>query len=210
MSEKLTFYTHPYSRGRTVRWMLEELAVPYEVKVMEFGGSMKSPEYLAINPMGKVPALVHGDTVVTEAVAICSYLADQFPDKGLAPPVESRARGSYYRWLFFIAGPFEQAMTAKFNNWVIDDSIAASAGCGHVEDVVTTLEGLLQNREYICADRFTTADLVVSAYLGWMMMQKQIDELPVFIDYVTRHASRAAAQRAQELDEALGASLKSE
>lgn len=207
MTEKLVFYTHPYSRGRTVRWMLEELEVPYEIEVVEFGGSMKSPEYLAINPMGKVPALVHGDTVVTEVVAICSYLADQFPDKGLAPSPQSRERGPYYRWLFFIAGPFEQAMTAKQNNWTIDDKIAGVAGCGHVEDVVKTLESLLAGREYLCGDRFTTADLIMSAYLGWMMMQKQIDELPVFTDYVTHHASRPAARRASELDEALAREL---
>lgn len=208
MSETLTFYTHPYSRGRTVRWMLEELAVPYDVTVMEFGGNMKSPEYLQLNPMGKVPTLVHGDTVVTEVAAICTYLADQFPDKGLAPLIQSKARGSYYRWLFFVAGPFEQAMSAKFNNWLIDDRTAGSVGCGHVDDVVKTLATLLQDREYVCEDRFTTADLVLSAYLGWMMMQKQIDELPVFTNYVTRHGSRPAARRAQELDEALAATLK--
>src|SRR5690606_15420962 len=111
-------------------------------------------------------------------------------------------RGAYYRWLFFIAGPFEQAMTAKQNGWIIDDEMAGSAGCGHVEDTVNTLKSLLQGREYLCGDRFTTVDLIVSAYLGWMMMQKQIDELPVFTSYVTRHASRPAALRAGELDDA--------
>lgn len=208
MKGKLVFYAHPYSRSRTVRWMLEELELQYEVKVMEFGTSMKSPEYRAINPMGKVPSLVHDDTIITEVVAICAYLADRFPDKGLAPPIESHERGSYYRWLFFVAGPFEQAMTAKFNNWVIDDQVAMSAGCGHVEDVIGTLQTILQGRKYLCGDSFTTADLIMSAYLGWMIMQKQIEALPVFTDYIALHSSRPAAVRAQELDDALAAKLK--
>lgn len=99
MSE-LTFYTHPMSRGRVVRWMLEEVGIAYSVKAMEFGPEMKTEDYLAINPMGKVPAIKHGNTVVTEVAAICAYLADQFPDKKLSPSPQSPERGVYYRWLF--------------------------------------------------------------------------------------------------------------
>src|SRR4051794_9344102 len=107
MTDELVFYTHPMSRGRIVRWMLEEVGQPYRTEVLEYGTTMKAPEYRAINPMGKVPAIRHGDTVVTETAAICAYLADAFPEAGLAPPPGDRLRGPYYRWLFFVAGPLK-------------------------------------------------------------------------------------------------------
>ncbi len=105
MTDELTFYTNPMSRGRIVRWMLEELGQPYTTQVLDYGTTMKAPAYLAVNPMGKVPAIRHGDTVVTEAAAICAYLADAFPQSGLAPPPGDHARGPYYRWMFYAAGP---------------------------------------------------------------------------------------------------------
>ena len=113
MADELVLYTNPMSRGRIARWMLEEVGQPYRAEILEYAGSMKAPEYLAINPMGKVPALRHGETIVTEAAAICAYLADVFPEAGLAPPPGSRLRGPYYRWLFFAAGPVEAANTDK-------------------------------------------------------------------------------------------------
>lgn len=109
MGTPLTFFTNPMSRGRIARWMLEEVGEPYETQVVEYGEAMKSPEYLAVNPLGKVPAIRHGDQIVTECAAICAYLADAFPQAGLAPPVEQR--GNYYRWMFFAAGPVEAAIT---------------------------------------------------------------------------------------------------
>ena len=112
MTAPLTFYTHPMSRGRVARWMLEETGLSYDTVLLEYGTTMKAPEYLAINPMGKVPALKHGDTVITEQAAICMYLADLVPEKQLAPPVGSFERGSYYRWISFMA-PLEQLMVAK-------------------------------------------------------------------------------------------------
>ena len=105
MSDELVFYTNPMSRGRIVRWMLEEVGQPYRTELLDYATTMKAPEYLAINPMGKVPALRHGETVVTEAAAICAYLADAFPAAGLAPPHGHRLRGPYYRWLFFACRP---------------------------------------------------------------------------------------------------------
>src|SRR3954467_3898229 len=111
MTDELVFYTNPMSRGRIVRWMLEEIGQPYRTELLDYGTTMKAPAYLAINPMGKVPALRHGDAVVTECAAICAYLADAFPQAGLAPALESRLRGTYYRWLFFAAGPVEAAIT---------------------------------------------------------------------------------------------------
>src|SRR6266436_3640853 len=113
MTDELTFYTPPMSRGRIVRWMLEEVGQPYRTELLDYDTTMKEPAYLAVNPMGKVPALRHGDTVVTEAAAICAYLADVFPEAGLAPPPASRLRGPYYRWMFFAAGPIEAANTDK-------------------------------------------------------------------------------------------------
>ena len=107
MNEDLVFYTHPHSRGRIARWMLEEVDAEYRTEVVEYATEMKSPRYLAINPMGKVPAISHRGAVVTETAAICAYLADAFPNAGLAPA--PRERGAYYRWLFFAAGPLEAA-----------------------------------------------------------------------------------------------------
>ncbi|MFL1467352.1 glutathione S-transferase family protein [Marinobacter sp. DUT-3] len=202
MSE-LTFYTHPMSRGRVVRWMLEEVGVPYSVETMEFGADMKTPEYLAINPMGKVPAIKHGNTIVTEVAAICAYLADQFPDKQLAPSPQSPERGAYYRWLFFMAGPFEMATSALAYGWKIDSNNVQAVGCGRVEDPINTLEKVLSQTPYICGDQFTAADVLVSSYLWWETMQKNIPPNEVFQDYINRTESRPAAKRANDLDDAL-------
>lgn len=199
----ITLYTHPYSRGRVVRWMLEELGVPYDVQVLEFGGNMKAPEYLAINPMGKVPAIKHGDTVVTEVAAICAYLADQFPEKKLAPPSGSQLRGTYYRWMFFMAGPFEMATTSKAFDWDIDDKKALSIGCGHYQDTINALAGALEKAPYICGDQFTAADVLVASYIGWEIMQKNVEPLPVFTAYVEKIENREAAKRAGKLDDAM-------
>lgn len=199
----LTLYTHPYSRGRVARWMLEELGVDYDVEVKEYGGSIKAPEYLAINPMGKVPAIKHGKVVVTEVAAICAYLADQFPQKGLAPAPQSPARGSYYRWMLFIAGPLEIATTAKTYNWVIDANNAPVVGCGFPADTENTLALALQNGPYICGDHFTAVDVLAASYIGWQLMQKTLSERPVFREYFERLSARPAARRANELDDAL-------
>lgn len=200
---KMTFYTHPWSRGRIVRWMLEEVGADYEVSVKEFGGSIKAPDYLAINPMGKVPALVDGEVVITEVVAICAYLADKFAACGLAPPVDSPARGTYYRWLFFFAGPFEMATTAKAYDWRIDADNVQAVGCGQLHDAGDTLELALRDREFLCGDRFSTADLLAASYLGWEMQQGTVAKRAVFEAYVQRHSERAAAKRADALDNAL-------
>lgn len=204
----LTFYTHPMSRGRVVRWMLEELGIPYDTEILDFDGAMKTSEYLAINPMGKVPAIQHGDTVVTEVAAICAYLADQFPNKGLAPSVNSPERGSYYRWLFFMAGPFEMATTAKAYDWRIDDDNVQAVGCGRLEDVIRTLEQALRTGPYICGQQFTAADVLVSSYLWWEMMQQHLPPNDVFEDYTKRMESRPAAKRANQLDDTLAEQMK--
>jgi glutathione S-transferase len=203
MSDDLVFYTHPMSRGRIIRWMLEEVGQPYRTELLEWGAGSKSPEFLAINPMGKVPAIRHGETVVTEAGAICAYLADAFPQAGLAPPSGSRARGPYYRWLFFAAGPVEQATTSKTMGWEAPAERRAMLGFGCMDDVLDTLEGALKGRDYIVGDSFTAADLYVGAHLGWGMQFGSIEKRPVFEAYAARLRARPAAVRAAEIDDAL-------
>ncbi len=137
MSTEIVLYTHPLSRGRVARWMLEETGLPYQAVILDYGTTMKAPDYLAINPMGKVPALRHGEAVVTENAAICAYLADLVPERHLAPPPGSPARADYYRWLFFLAGPVEALLTAKESGVLAP---ARSAGYGHEADLLQTLE----------------------------------------------------------------------
>jgi len=203
MTETLTFYTNPMSRGRIVRWMLEEVGEPYETVLLDYASSMKAPDYLAVNPMGKVPAIRHGETVVTEAAAICAYLADMFPDKGLAPPSGNPRRGPYYRWLFFAAGPVEAAVTGKSLGLLAPPEKAPMAGYGTFDDVMNTLEQAAKDCHYLCGDHFTAADVYVGSQIGWGMMFGTIERRPAFADYVGRLQSRPAAIRAREIDDAL-------
>ncbi len=200
MTAPLTFYTHPMSRGRVARWMLEETGLPYDTVLLEYGTTMKAPEYLAINPMGKVPALKHGDTVVTEQAAICMYLADLVPEKKLAPPVGSPARGSYYRWISFMA-PLEQLMVTKANGGALPKP--EMAGFGTEKDLLDTLEAALKDREYLASDTFTAADLLVAAYVGWYLQFKLLEPRPAFVAFAERHQQRPAALRAYAMDDAL-------
>jgi glutathione S-transferase len=203
MSDELVFYTNPMSRGRIVRWMLEEVGQPYRTELLEWGAGSKSPEFLAINPMGKVPTIRHGDTVVTEAGAICAYLADAFPQAGLAPPPGSRLRGPYYRWLFFAAGPIEQAVTSKSMGWEAPPERRMMLGFGCMADVLDAVEGALKGREYVAGDSFTAADLYLGAHLGWGMSFGGIEKRPAFEAYVARLQARPAAKRANEIDDGL-------
>jgi glutathione S-transferase len=200
----LIFYTNPQSRGRIVRWMLEEVGRPYETVLLGYAESMKSPEYLAINPMGKVPAIRHSDTVVTEGAAICAYLADAFPDAGLAPPPGDPRRGPYYRWLFFAAGPVEAAVTAKSLGLLAPADKKMMAGYGSFEETVDTLEKAAASASpYLCGDQFTAADLYVGSQIGYGMLFGSIEKRPLFEDYFARIQARPAAARAKELDDAL-------
>ncbi|MGY0504597.1 glutathione S-transferase family protein [Luteimonas sp. e5] len=196
---ELTLYTHPMSRGRIARWMLEETGLPYRAEILEYGTGMKAPAYRAINPMGKVPAIRHGDTIITEVAAIGLYLADQVPDKRLAPPVDSRERGPYYRWISFMA-PLEQMVMAKHAGTLGDPT---SAGYGTEKDVLDTLEAAIGEREHLAGDGFSMADLMVAAYLGWYLRFKMIEPREPFVRFTALHAARAAARRADEIDDAL-------
>ncbi|MFL6856366.1 MAG: glutathione S-transferase family protein [Allosphingosinicella sp.] len=206
---QLTFYTHPMSRGRIVRWMLEEVGHPYETELLDYGTTMKSEAYRAINPMGKVPAIRHGDTVVTEVAAICAYLADAFPDAGLAPPPGNPLRGPYYRWLFFAAGPVEAAVTGKSLGLLAPPDKAMMAGYGSFDDTVAALESAVSGPgPYICGDQFTAADVYVGAQIGWGMMFGSIERRPAFEAYFARLSERPAAARARAIDDAIIAERK--
>ncbi len=203
MAEELTFYTHPMSRGRIVRWMLEEIGEPYRTELLDYGTTMKAPAYLSINPMGKVPAIRHGDMVVTEAAAICAYLADAFPEARLAPPPGDRLRGPYYRWLFFVAGPLEAAAANKIMGFAVPEERERMMGYGRFEHVMNALEAAVSRGEYLVGDRFTAADVYVGSHIGFGMQFGTIDERPAFGRYWQRLSARPAALRAKEIDDAL-------
>lgn len=199
-SDDLILYTNPMSRGRIARWMLEEVGIPYRREILTFGGTMKGDGYRKLNPMGKVPALVHGQTVVTECAAICAYLADAFPQAGLAPP--PRERADYYRWMFFAAGPVEAAVSNKALGFEVPPDRQGMIGYGSYQDVLDTLQKAVSGRAYIAADYFTAADVYVGAHLSWGMQFGSIEERPGFREYMERMTSRPAAVRANELDDA--------
>jgi glutathione S-transferase len=203
MADELILYTNPMSRGRIARWMLEEVGQPYRAEILEYTGSMKAPEYLAINPMGKVPAVQHGETIVTEAAAICAYLADVFPEADLAPPPSSRLRGPYYRWLFFAAGPVEAANTNKALNVVVPPERTRMVGYGSQERALAALEDQLTRSEYVAGDRFTAADVYVGSHIGFGMAFGAIDKRPAFERYWGLVSARPAAMRAREADDKL-------
>ena len=205
MADELTFYTHPMSRGRIVRWMLEEIGQPYRTELLDYGTTMKAPPYLSINPMGKVPTIRHGDTVVTEAAAICAYLADAFPGAGLAPPPADRLRGPYYRWLFFVAGPLEAAWTNKAMGFVVPEERERMMGYGRFENVINALEGAVSRSKYVVGDSFTAADVYLGSGIDFGMQFGMIEKRPAFEHYCRRLSARPAALRAKEIDDALAA-----
>lgn len=204
MAAELTLYTNPQSRGRIARWMLEEVGAPYATEIVEYGPPMKSPEYLALNPMGKVPTLRHGERIVTEAAAICAYLAETFPDAGLAPAAEERA--DYYRWLFFAAGPVETAVAATrvlgVDESALDAQQQGMLGHGSYARVMDTLARALRGRDYVAGDRFTAADVYLGAHVAWGLEFGTFERRPEFEDYAGRATARAAYRRASELDDA--------
>jgi glutathione S-transferase len=203
MAEELVLYTNPRSRGRIARWMLEEVGQPYRTEVLDFGTTMRAPAYLAINPMGKVPTVAHGNAVVTECAAICAYLADAFPQAGLAPPPGDRLRAPYYRWMFFTAGPVEFAVSNKAIGFTVPPEREPMMGYGNVDRALRTLETAVSQADYVVGDKFTAADVYVGSHLAFGMMFGTIDKRPAFERYVARLSSRPAYKRARELDDAL-------
>jgi glutathione S-transferase len=203
MSDELIFYTNPMSRGRIVRWMLEEVGQPYRTELLDYSITMKAPEYLAINPMGKVPALRHGDTIVTEAAAICAYLADAFPASRLAPPPGDQLRGPYYRWMFFAAGPLEAAIMNQALGMTVPQGRERTIGYGTYGDAMNVLERAVSRSDFIVGDSFTAADVYVGAQVGWGLQFGMIEKRPAFDRYWQRVSARPASRRAVEIDDAL-------
>ena len=201
MPSDLTFYTNPMSRGRIIRWMLEEVGEPYETVVLTYGDTMKAPDYLSINPMGKVPAIRHKSSVVTEGAAICAYLADAFPNAGLAPPADRRA--AYYRWFFFAAGPVEAAVTNKSLGVVPDEDQRRMVGYDRMETVLDALEMAVKDAPYLGGSDFSAVDVYAGSQIGWGLQFGTLEKRPAFEDYWERISSRPAKRRADEIDDAL-------
>ena len=195
---ELVFYTNPMSRGRIVRWMLEEVGAPYQTEVIAYE-EMKSERYLAIHPLGKVPAIKHGNHVVTECAAICAYLADAFPQTGLAPRDDEKA--DYYRWLFFAAGPFEQAVTNHAAGWDPAEDKQRMFGYGTFDRTIAAVDELFSLRDYVCGDRFTAADVYVGSHILWGTQFGTVPERESFTRYRERLQAREAYKRARQLDD---------
>lgn len=195
----LTFYTNPMSRGRIARWMREETGAAYETVLT--GWDAKPEALLAINPLGKVPTIDHDGHVVTEAAAICLYLADAFPDAGLAPTAAERA--DYYRWTLFCAGPLEAAVTDRNLGLVVPPDREMMVGYGTLERTIATLEQAVGRHDYIAGDRFTAADVYVGSAVGWFTQFGILPKEGAFADYLARLSDRPAWVRAREIDDAL-------
>ena len=202
MKKELVFYTNPMSRGRMARWMLEEVGVPYRAEILEYGTTMKAPAYLAINPMGKVPAIRHGDKVVTECAAICAYLADAFPQAGLAPPAADRA--DYYRWLFFAAGPLESAVVNTALGFVVPEEREVTAGYGTLASTLDALESVVSGSPYIAGEAFSAADVYVGSQISWGLQTGVIEKRDAFETYARHVTDRDAFRRADEIDGPMG------
>jgi glutathione S-transferase len=203
-SDEIVFFTNPMSRGRIVRWMLEEVGQPYRTVVLDYGTTMKGPEYLAVNPMGKVPAITCRGVTVTEGAAICTFLADAFPEAGLAPGLEDPTRGPNLRWMFFGAGPLEAAVTARSLGLLAPADKAAMAGYGTYDDVVDALDGFVaQSDPWLLGERFTALDVYLGSQIAWGLQFKTLPERDSFTAYAARLAGREAAARARGLDDAL-------
>lgn len=199
----LIFYTNPQSRGRIAHWMLEEIAEPYDIQWLAYGPEgTRSDTYLAVNPMGKLPAITHGGRAITETPAICAYLAARFPDKNLQPAAVDPGLAEYYRWLFFAAGPLEQSITAKSMDWVVPEERKGTVGFGSHAEVLDAIEGALQQGAYICGEQFTAADVYLASHLSWGMLFGGVDKRQKFEEYVALATDRPAYHKANEINEA--------
>jgi glutathione S-transferase len=200
---ELTLYHASPSRSSIALWMLEEIGEPYDIKLLDLSkGDQQKPDYLAINPMGKVPALKHGDTVITEAAAICTYLADAFPGAGLTIPLGDPRRGVYLKWLFFGPGVLEPAVTDR----AFPRKEAARRGAlgyGDFDTVMNVLSKAVTPGPFLMGEQFTAADLLIGANVRWGMIFKMIPERKELTDYVARFAGRPAVKRSEAKDAAL-------
>jgi glutathione S-transferase len=206
MASDIIFYHNPMSRGQIVRWMLEEVGAPYDTEILDYASSMKSEEYRAVNPMMKVPAIRHIGKVVTECAAICAYLADVFPEAGLAPRDDEKA--DYYRWMFFAAGPLEQAVTNKAAGFEPTAERQRMFGYGHYDLAVNALAEHLAGRAYVCGSRFNAADVYVGSAVMWGTQFGTLPKLDSFMAYGERLARREAYRRGKDEDNQLIAEIQ--
>jgi glutathione S-transferase len=197
----LTLYTNPMSRGRIARWMLEEVGAEYDTVVLDYASTMKAEPFLSINPMGKVPTIVHNGQTVTECAAICAYLAEAFPDADLAPHSDERA--DYYRWLFYAAGPVEAAITNRSLGVVPTDSQQRMLGYGSYDTAVDVLEKAVAANDHIAGNRFTAADVYVGSQVIWGLQFGSLPNRLAFAGYADRLKARPAYVRAGALDDAV-------
>lgn len=218
----MQFYTNPNSRGRMVRWMLEEIGCTYESVILDYqstseadrwgGAALEVPAqailddpragfFRDVNPMAKVPALVHNGQTITETAAICAYLADAFPEAGLAPAAAERA--AYYRWLFFAAGPVEQAVTNHRAGFIPAPEQEFFFGYGSYERTVDQLERAVLSHPFIAGDRFTAADVYVGSHIGWGLGMQTLPPRAAFLAYAEKLTRRDAYKRAVAKDQAL-------
>ena len=197
----LKFYTNPMSRGQIARWALHEAGADYDQVLLDYDTTMKADDYLQVNPMGKVPAIDHDGKVVTEGAAICAYLAEAFPDAGLAPTAEERA--DYFRWLFFAAGPVEAAITNRSLGFEVEPDKERMAGYGNYDRVVDVLDAKFQADDYVCGKRFTMADVYVGAQVVWGTQFGTLPKRESLGGYAKRVTDRAAYQAAKAVDDAL-------
>lgn len=206
MADEIVLYTNPMSRGRIARWMLEEIGIPYNVKILNFDTTMKDESYRAVNPMGKVPTIVHGKKIITECAAICAYLADAFPQAELAPSPADRA--DYYRWMFFAAGPLEAAVSNRALGFKVPAGSERMIGYGSYADVMDTLEISVRNNSYIAGEKFSAADVYVGSQIGWGLQFGSIEKRPAFEQYFGRLALRDAYLRASGKDDQAAADMQ--
>ena len=209
MDRRVTFFHSPNTRSSGILALLRELDADYALKVLNMkAGEQRAPAYLAINPMGKVPAIVHDGNVVTECAAICAYLADAYPEAGLQPNADERA--DYYRWMFFAAGPLEQAILAHTLGFEPEDERQqAVAGFGSFERTLDTLEGHLKDHTFVCGDRFTMADVYVGSHVDWGLTFGTLPKRPAFLAYAERCQARTAYQAGKAIDNELIARMQS-
>ena len=204
----LIYYSNPQSRGRTGHWILTEMDLSFETRWVNYGPEMKSPPFSDLNPMGKVPVLVHKGAVVTEVAAICAYLGDAFPEKGLIPAHGTPERAAFYRWLFFVAGPMTSAFEAKAYKWEVPEGMAGSSGFGSYELAFGVLENHLKSVPYLCGDQVTTADFYLSSMLSWGMEWNIIESRDAFVTYRDRMMARPSFAKVNDWLEAESESLK--
>jgi glutathione S-transferase len=203
-----TFFTNPMSRGQIARWALHEVDADYEQVLVDWQD--KSEDFLAANPMGKVPTLVHhladGDKVVTEAAAICLYLAEMHPEASLLPNEAETA--DYLRWTFFAAGPVESAIVSRALKFEPTPEQQPMAGWGSFDKTMDTLEGHLEGRRYVCGERFTMADVYVGSSIDWGLNFGIIPPREAFVAYAERMQARPRYKAAKAVDNALITEMK--